>query len=231
MDLCVRFRLMPTVNTVVQNKSRMPNVSIQCASFETSSLCWVNLRKFVVNNKTSITSRKLGKFCIKRGVRHIRWASYYSATNQDAEFIIQVFKRALRANSESTSYSTSFTSTSKFDSKCDVHRFLKRYCTIPPLYDQSLPFKLLYNWTIRTTLNLIRPQIQRQVLGLQLCSVQNYDRTNRERVYNMNQKVFVRQYLGLWKLAVGQILRRSRPLFYKFNIGDKVYFRHASQLL
>ena len=187
-----------------------------------------DLQQIVSDNGTPFTSRKFGKFCIKHGIRHSRSAPYHPATNGEADRFVQVFKRAIPASSSSNSDQTS---ASKFDTECEVHWFLQRYRTVPHSTIGCTPSELLFGRTIRTTLDLIRPQVQRQVLGSQLLSGRNHDRTVRERFFNEGQDVFVRQYLGPRKWAGGQVLRRSRPLSYDVKVGDQVYSRHASQLL
>ena len=70
MDLCGLCGFIFTVTTVGRNKSRVRADSTQCANFEKSSLCWVTFTK-VSDNGTPVTSRELGEFCIKHGIRHI----------------------------------------------------------------------------------------------------------------------------------------------------------------
>ena len=190
-----------------------------------------NPEQIVSDNGTPFTSREFGQFCNQHGIRHIWSAPYHFATNGEAERFVQVFKRAIRANFDPTSYSTFSTSASKFDTESEVYRFLQKYCTVPHYTTGRTPSELLFGPTIRTTLNLIRPQVQRQVTGSQLCSIRNYDSTVRDWFVNEDQDVFVWQYLSFRKWAGGQILRRSGPLSYDVQVKDQVYFRHASQLL
>ena len=87
----------------------------------------------------------------------------------------------------------------KFDTKCKVHSFLQRYRTVPNSTTRRTLSELIFGRTVRTTLDLIRPQIQKQVLSSQLRLVRNHDRTIRDRFFDEGQEVFVRQYLGLLK--------------------------------
>ena len=87
--------------------------------------------QIVSDNGTPFTSREFGEFCNQHGIRRIRSTSYHPATNGEAERFVQVFIRAIRANSDQTSYNTSPTSASKFDTESEVHRFLQRYRTVP----------------------------------------------------------------------------------------------------
>ena len=144
--------------------------------------------------------------------------------------LVQVFIRSLRANSDQTSYSTVQISVSKFNIKCKVHRFFQRYRTVPHSITGRTPSELFFSLTIRTILDLIRRQIQKQVLSSQLCSVRNHDRTVCDRLFDENHEVFVRQYLGPRKWAGGQILHQSRPLSYDVKVGDQNYSRLRSQI-
>ena len=63
---------------------------------------------------TLFTSREFGEFCSKHEIRHIRSAPYHPATNGEAERFVQVFKLAIRANTNQTLYSTCPTTGIKF---------------------------------------------------------------------------------------------------------------------
>ena len=115
--------------------------------------------QIVSDNGTLFTLRKFGEFCNQHGIRHIRSASYRPATKGEAERFVHVFKRAIRANSDQTSYSTVQKSVSKFDTECKVHRFLQRYRTVFDSTYKRTPSELLFGRTIRTTLDLIRPHV------------------------------------------------------------------------
>ena len=187
--------------------------------------------QIVSDNGTPFKSREFGEFCNQHGIRHIRSAPYHPATNGEAERFVQVFKRAIRAKSDHTSYITSPISASKFDTECKIYRCLQTNRTVHHSTTGGTPSELLFGLTIRTTLDLIRPQVQRQVTGSQLRSIRNYDRTVRDRFVDEGQDVFVGQCLGSRKWTRGQIIRCSGPLSYDVQVGDQFYSRHAFQLL
>ena len=183
--------------------------------------------QIVSDNRTQFTSREFSEFCNQHKIRHIRSAPYYPATNEKIKRFFQVFKPAIRANSNCTSYSTSI-STSKFVRECEIHRFLQRYRTIPHSTTGRTPSKPHVGKTIRRTLHLIRPQEQHQVLNSQLCSVRNHDRTVHNRFLTRVKKYLFRPYLGFRKWAKGQILCQAKPLSYDVQFGDQVNSRHDS---
>ena len=100
--------------------------------------------QIVSDNDTPFTSREYGEFCNQHGIRHIWSAPYHPATIGEAERLVQVFKRAIRTNSDPTSYSTSPTSARKFDTEFEVRRFVQRYCTVPHSITKRTPSKLLF---------------------------------------------------------------------------------------
>ena len=116
---------------------------------------WGDSEQIVSDNSTLFTSRKFGKFCNQLKIRHIRSAPYHFATNKEAERFVQMFKPAIRAKSDSTSYSTFPTSVSKLNTENKVHCLLQRYRTVPNFTTGRYPSELLFGRTIRTTLNLI----------------------------------------------------------------------------
>ena len=83
------------------------------------------------------------------------------------------------------------------------------------------PFKLLFARTIRMTIDLFLPQVQRR-FRFTLWSVRIYDRTVCKRFFNKIQEVLVRQYLSPRKWANGKIIRLSGPLSYDVKVGDRI---------
>ena len=76
-----------------------------------------------------------------------------------------MFKLAFRSNSDSILYSISPTLASKFDTECEVHRFIQTHRRVPNYTIKWKSSKLLFGRTSQTTLDIFRPQVQRQVFG------------------------------------------------------------------
>ena len=62
-------------------------------------------------------------------------------------------------------------------------------------------------------------------------SIQNHDRTARDREFGVGQPVFSRQYLGPREWVGGLISRRIGPLSYDVQVGDQISLKHSSKLL
>ena len=159
---------MPTVNTVVRNKYQTQTESTQYENLEKYSPCWATL---------STLSRTM--------VHHLHQANLANSAIS-MESVISDLPRIILQRTERLNAS----------SKCSNVRFV-RILTLPrtvhllpqpansiqsPKFivfsKDSVPYphsttgrtpsELLFERTIRTTLDLIRPQVQRQVTGYQL---------------------------------------------------------------
>ena len=129
-----------------------------------------NPEQIVSDNGTPFTSNEFGEFCNSNGIRHIRSALYHPSTNEEAERFVQVFKKALRPQFGN-----------KIDVQAEIFKFLQRYRTIPHSTRGRSPSELLFGRTIRTTLDLFKPQVETQVLKQQTRAIQNHDRTARDQ--------------------------------------------------
>ena len=112
-----------------------------------------NPTQIVSDNTTPLTSHELGEFCNFNGIRPIRSAPYHPSTNGEAERFVQVFKKALRPQVGN-----------KVDVQAETFKFLQRYRTSPHSTTKRSPSKLIFIRTIRTTLDLLKPQVESPVL-------------------------------------------------------------------
>ena len=179
-----------------------------------------NQEQIFSDNGTTFTAMEFSEFCTSNGIRHICSTPYYPATNGKAERFVQVFKIALRSGSQAD-----------LDTELEVFRFLQRYRTTPHSSTGRTPSNLLFGRTIRSTLDFLKPQIERKVLAQQLRYKQNFDRNTRLREFSEGQDVFACMYLGHKKSLGGIITRQTGNVSYDVQVGDKIHSRHASQLL
>ena len=88
---------------------------------------------------------------------------------------------------------------------------------------------MIFGRTIRTTLDLLKPQVETQILKQQSRSIHNHDKTAREREFAVGQPVFALQYLGPRKLVGDVISRRTGPLSYDVQVGDQSTHLNSSR--
>ena len=178
-----------------------------------------NPEQIVYDNGAPLTFHKFKAFCISNGIRHIRSASYHPSTNGEAKRFVQVFNKAWRRQVGN-----------KIDVQAETFRFLQQYQTIPHLTTERSPSEQQFGRTIRTTLNLLKPQVKTQVLKQHTRAIQNHDRTARERQIAVGQPVFARQYLKPRKWVGGVTSTRTKPLSYVVQVGDQISSTNQSQL-
>lgn len=77
----------------------------------------------------------------------------------------------------------------------EIQRFLQRYRLTPHLTTIRTPSELLFGKTIRTTIDLLKPEVERQVRQRQASAMQNHDPTVRDREFQEGQAVSVRRYI------------------------------------
>ena len=133
-----------------------------------------NPEQIVSDNGTQFTSHEFKEFCNSNGIRHIRSAPYHPSTNGETKRFVQVFKKALRPQVGN-----------KVDVQAEIFKFLPRYRTIPHSTTGRSPSELLFGRTIRTTLDLLKPRVETQVLKQQTRAIQNHDRTARDRQFSV----------------------------------------------
>jgi len=169
----------------------------------------------VSDNGSNFTSTEFTKFLSENGIRHIRSAPFHPATNAQAERFVQTFKDAMRAarNDEGT-----------YEQK--LQRFLLQYRKAPHSTTGESPAQLFFKRSIRTRLDLLKPDTQTLVSNRQV-PVQ-FESADREFV--IGSKVLVRDYRGNDKWQVGCVESRIGQLNYKVRVGHMIWTRHIDQI-
>ena len=108
--------------------------------------------QLVSDNGSQFTADKFGEFLRSNSIKHIRSAPYHPATNGLAERFVQTFKQALRA---------ALTEMKSIPWK--LANFLMAYHTTPRATTGETPAMLLMGSNIRTKLDVLKPNIRKQV--------------------------------------------------------------------
>lgn len=175
--------------------------------------------QIVSDNGPQFVSEEFQQFTKLNGITHIKSAPYHPATNGLAERFVQTFKQSMRAMKGES---------------CDLHKklanFLLVYRNTPHSITNETPAKLLMGRQLKTRLDLIKPDITRQVHDKQMKRAIKSSKENM-REFEEGQAVAVRNYHGKDKWTSGQIIQREGPLNYKVETTPgNICKRHADQI-
>ena len=106
-------------------------------------------------------------------------APYHPSTNGLAERAVQVFKRAMRKSEPG-------------ELQTKLARFLLRYRTTPHATTGQTPAELLMGRTLRTHLDMLKPNLEARVGNKQLLQQRRYDDKAKERSLEPGNEVYVR---------------------------------------
>lgn len=120
--------------------------------------------KLVSDNGPQFVSEEFRHFMQGNGIRHIRCAPYHPASNGLVERFVRTFKEAMKAG--------------KNDRLPLTHRlenFLFTYRTTPYATTQRTPCSLFLSRTVRTRLDLLRPNLEDRVTAKQTVQKGEHD--------------------------------------------------------
>ena len=122
--------------------------------------------------------------------------------------------------------------------KCDsgtlptkLMRFLLSYRTTPNATTGVSPAELLFGRTLRTRLNLLRPDVSTKVEDKQASQKQHHDKKSRERHFQVGQSVLVENNKPEPKWVVGTVLEKLGNISYRVQVGNQIWKRHVDQML
>ena len=153
------------------------------------------------------------------GIHHIRTSSYHPSSNGTssngiAERAVQTFKSVLK----------------KLEGNIQdrLTQFLARYCITPHCATEMAPAELLIGRKLRTTLDLIHPDLSHKVTS-KLHS--NTESKKTLRMFKVGDKVFARNYHGTPTWVPAEVIQVTGPVSYKVKTSaDTILCRHIDQL-
>ena len=104
----------------------------------------------VSDNGSAFTSQEFQAFVKQNGIKHIKTAAYHPASNGLAEWYVQIVKDGLKKITGGTIESR-------------VARLLSRYRVTPQSTTKVSPAELLFGRKLRTSFDLLRPDVARRV--------------------------------------------------------------------
>ena len=106
-------------------------------------------------------------------------------------------------------------------------QFLARYRVTPHSTTEASPAELLMGRKLRTTLDLIHPDMSRKISSKQT----DFKSTKPLRQFSIGQKVFARNYRGTSTWIPAQVVEIIGPVSYKVQIAPNLILRrHIDQL-
>ena len=176
--------------------------------------------QLVSDNGAQFTSEEFTQFMKVNGIKHIRSAPYHPATNGLAERFVQTFKRAMKA-SEGEGKTLSQR----------LSQFLFSYRASPQATTNTSPSELFLGRTLRTRLDLLRPNCRSRVVSKQADQKIHHDRCSRPRSFVQGQAVMVRDFCpNACKWMKGVVVQQLGPVTYTVEVEGKLLKRHVDHL-
>ncbi|CAG2213598.1 unnamed protein product [Mytilus edulis] len=175
--------------------------------------------QIVSDNGPQFVSAEFQTFTKMNGITHIKSAPYHPATNGLAERFVQTFKQSLKAMRGENA-----------DLNKKLANFLLAYRNTPHTTTNETPAKLFMGRNLRNRLDLIKPDINRQVQDKQMkIAIKPTKETLRQ--FTEGETVAVRDYRGPNKWTSGLVTKREGPLNYQVEVSpNSIWKRHADQI-
>ena len=160
--------------------------------------------QIVPDNGPQFTSKTLRQFSFANGIKHVTGAPHHSSTNDQAERLVQSFKKGITADKSWRAFQQTF------------DRFLLTYRSVPHATTALSPAQLLLGRNIRTRLDLIKPDVTR---GVDKKLLQSNNSTL--KFFVNDQHVWVRNYRRGPNWVRGTVIERTGPVLYRVKVNDQ----------
>lgn len=176
--------------------------------------------QLVSDNGPQFVSEELESFLRRNGVKHIRSSPYHPSSNGAAERLVQTVKQALEAgHGEGASVEQTLAT------------FLLRYRVTPHATTGVPPSVLMMGRSLRTRLDLMRPDVGRRVRDQQNLQKTQHDTHCRERQFVLGQKVWVRNMREGPCWIPGVIVGIQGPVSYQIRVTSGAVWRRHVDLI
>ena len=173
----------------------------------------------VTDNGPQFTSAEFQLFLKTNGIKYITTALFHPAPNGQAERFVQCFKHAMKCEKQSTS-----------QLQTNIAKFLLAYRNTAHSATGERPSVLFLGRTLRTRLDLGKPDLPRKVLNCQIDQAGAKERSP-TRQLSIDQTVLAHNYTGKYKWLPGTVQAKTGPLSYKIKVGpNRIWRRHIDQL-
>ena len=170
--------------------------------------------QIVSDNGSQFTSEEFAEFTTKNGIKHIKTAPYHPSSNGAVERLVQSFKRSMRASErEGKSIQHS------------LYNFLLSYRITPHATTNISPSELFLKRSLRTRLDLLKPDVAVYVGKKQAQQKLDHDNSRVIRTFTIGQKVMAKNFRDGPKWVPGVISKILGPLSYLVQMEDGLMWR------
>ena len=154
------------------------------------------------------------------GIQHTKSTPYHPASNGEAERFVRSFKESMKA--------------SKYENLPLSHKFqdfLLTYRTTPHSTTNVAPCELFLGRSVRTRLDLLKPNLQEHVEAKQAKQKEQHDAHAKCPVFKVDQNVMVKNRQAGPSWIPGKIMQQVGPLTFLVDVyADNLWKCHVHQL-
>ena len=161
----------------------------------------------VSDNGTQFTAQEFQDFCKSNGIQHIRSSPYHPSSNGLAERAVQVFKQGMKKASSGTVSDK-------------VSRLLFHYRITPHTTTGLTPSEMLMGRTLRSRLDLLKPDVQQRVIQKQSKQKLDRDKHSKSRIFSERERVFAKNFGQGEKWLPGKIVSQKGPVTFEIELED-----------
>ena len=173
--------------------------------------------RIVTDNGAVFTSDEFEDFLKTNGVTHTRTAPYHPASNGLAERAVQTFKQGIK-RIQGGSLETRLS-------------FLFKYRITPHTTTGRSPAELLLGRQPRSRLDLLHPDTGVKVRESQARQSHGHDKHTRARAFQIGDRVYVRNFVGVPTWLEGTILDQIGPVSFQVQLTDgRTRKRHVDHM-
>ena len=172
----------------------------------------------VSDNGTTFTSQEFADFMKNNGIRHVRSPPYHPSSNGLAERAVQTLKEGLR-KVQCGSLETR------------LSKFLLNYRITPHSSIGSSPAELMWGRTLRSKLDLLRPDIDHNAERATDRQKSSHDVHSSQRHFAVNETVYARNYGSGPQWLPGRIVSLQGNVMYcVWLLDNQEIVHHVDQL-
>ena len=173
----------------------------------------------VSDNGSPFTSSEFAEFTKKNGICHVKVSTYHPSSNGMAERAVRTFKEGMKKFGNLQSI------------QCCVVCVLFQYRNTPHSMMGVSPAELLMGQRIYFHLDLVQPNFSNQVELKQEAQKQYHDRHAKSHVFELGNKVFVKNPSSGPPWLSGHIIQIQGPISYTVKLSDGCIMRkHIDQI-